>query len=68
MGSDDLNVDYRSVYKAWLSFRKGKQPTGPIDRFAYGLESHLSCLSNQLVDKSYKHRLPSNFLDREEAA
>ena len=52
---DFLRVDYRAVYKAWLAFRKGKQPTGPIDRFAFGLESYLAQLSSQLTDRSYKH-------------
>jgi len=52
---DCLRVDYRAVYKAWLAFRKGKQPTGPIDRFAFGLEGYLARLSSELESGSYRH-------------
>src|ERR1700689_1021188 len=57
MTSDEayLRVDYGAVYKAWLAFRKGKQPTGPIDRFAFRLEHCVSQLSDELSDKSYRH-------------
>lgn len=57
MASDKgyLRVDYRAVYKAWLAFRKGKKPTGPIDRFAFGLEGYLARLSADLIDGSYRH-------------
>lgn len=51
----DLRVDYEAVYQAWLAFRKGKKPTAPIDRFAFGLENYLARLSNDLTDRSYKH-------------
>jgi retron-type reverse transcriptase len=50
-----LRVDYGAIYKAWRAFRKGKQPTGPIDRFAFGLEAYLARLSDELTNKSYKH-------------
>ncbi|HZL07609.1 MAG TPA: reverse transcriptase/maturase family protein [Candidatus Dormibacteraeota bacterium] len=50
-----LRVDYRAVYKAWLAFRKGKKPTGSIDRFAFGLENYLAHLSDELTNKSYAH-------------
>lgn len=57
MASDEdyLRVDYQAVYKAWLAFRKGKKPTGPIDRFAFGLEHHLEHLSDELNSRTYKH-------------
>jgi RNA-directed DNA polymerase len=50
-----LSVDYDALYKAWLAFRKGKKPTGPIDRFAFGMEAYLARLSEDLTNKSYKH-------------
>ncbi|MGC1176628.1 MAG: reverse transcriptase/maturase family protein [Candidatus Saccharimonadales bacterium] len=55
MATDTLRVDYEAIYQAWVSFRKGKKPTGPIDRFAYGLEDYLTKLSAELTDRSYKH-------------
>jgi RNA-directed DNA polymerase len=55
MTSENLRVDYEAVYRAWLAFRKGKKPTLPIDRFAFGLENYLARLSNELTDRSYRH-------------
>jgi RNA-directed DNA polymerase len=55
MRSDHLRVDYAAVYQAWLAFRKGKNPTAPIDRFAYNLEADLGQLSDELIQRSYKH-------------
>jgi RNA-directed DNA polymerase len=50
-----LRADYGALYQAWLAFRKGKKPTGPIDRFAFGLEHYLARLARELADKSYEH-------------
>lgn len=48
-------MDYRAVYKAWVAFRKGKNPTASIDRFAYNLETDLSRLAESLTESYYRH-------------
>jgi retron-type reverse transcriptase len=55
MTSENLQVNYEAVYRAWLAFRKGKQPTAPIDRFAYNLEADLERLSDDLSRDAYRH-------------
>ena len=48
-------TDYQAVYKAWLMFRKGKNPSSAIDIFAYNLEQNIQKLSDDLCTKTYQH-------------
>lgn len=55
MKQPNLRTYYTAVYQAWLAFRKGKKPTGPIDTFAYNLEANLAHLSDDLTSRAYAH-------------
>ncbi|MFA4815025.1 MAG: hypothetical protein WC653_02900 [Candidatus Gracilibacteria bacterium] len=62
IGSESIDLELGSVWKAWFEFRKGKRMSEEMHQFQYGLEENLFQLHQDLNNGTYKHGSYRHFI------